>query len=93
MCSRLLNRRTIVINIRINQSAGFCSLTDLMNELKHDLNFVTDDINVVNISFHTIFQRVPGPGSYDKTFQSPQNGVLQKMGRQHGLFFSSAFQV
>lgn len=41
-------------------------------------------------SSHT---RVPGPGSYEKTFQNPQAGVLQKMGRQHGLFFSSAFQA
>lgn len=43
--------------------------------------------------FSSSHTRVPGPGSYEKTFQSPQSGVLQKMGRQHGLFFSSAFQV
>ncbi|WAR19949.1 STPG4-like protein, partial [Mya arenaria] len=43
--------------------------------------------------FSSSHTRVPGPGSYEKTFQTAQNGVLQKMGRQHGLFFSSAFQV
>lgn len=43
--------------------------------------------------FSSSHTRVPGPGSYERTFQAPQNGVLQKMGRQHGLFFSSAFQV
>ncbi|KAH3846765.1 protein STPG4-like [Dreissena polymorpha] len=43
--------------------------------------------------FSSSHTRVPGPGAYEKTFQATPNGVLQKMGRQHGLFFSSAFQV
>lgn len=43
--------------------------------------------------FSSSHTRVPGPGTYERTFQAPQSGVLQKMGRQHGLFFSSAFQI
>ena len=40
-------------------------------------------------SSHT---RVPGPGTYEKTYQYPQPDTVTTMGRQHGLFFSSAFQ-
>ncbi|XP_071162674.1 protein STPG4-like isoform X1 [Mytilus edulis] len=37
--------------------------------------------------------RVPGPGTYEKTYQYPQPDTVTTMGRQHGLFFSSAFQT
>ncbi|CAH1793150.1 unnamed protein product [Owenia fusiformis] len=43
--------------------------------------------------FSTSHTRVPGPGSYEKTFQSPMPATIARMGKQHGLFFSSAFQV
>ncbi|KAK3093562.1 hypothetical protein FSP39_017325, partial [Pinctada imbricata] len=43
--------------------------------------------------FSTSHTRVPGPGTYEKTYQSPQPETVAKMGRQHGLFFSSAFHV
>ena len=38
-------------------------------------------------------QKVPGPGTYEKTYQAPIPKTILKMGRQHGIFFSSAFQV
>lgn len=44
-------------------------------------------------SSHTTRLRVPGPGTYDSTSQYPYKGTVAKMGRQHGLFFSSAFQA
>ncbi|XP_021349571.1 uncharacterized protein C2orf61-like isoform X1 [Mizuhopecten yessoensis] len=49
-------------------------------------------------SSHTIspgsaVYRVPGPGSYAKTHQFPMNKNISNMGRQHGLFFTSAFQA
>ncbi|XP_013381507.1 protein STPG4 [Lingula anatina] len=43
--------------------------------------------------FKTSHTKVPGPGAYEKTFQSPMSSTITKMGRQHGLFFSSAFEV
>ena len=38
-------------------------------------------------------QKTPGPGAYEKTFQSPMPKTIMKMGRQYGLYFSSAFQT
>lgn len=43
--------------------------------------------------FNTSHTRVPGPGAYEKTFQFPIPETISKMGRQYGLFFSSAFQT
>ncbi|XP_022095655.1 uncharacterized protein C2orf61-like [Acanthaster planci] len=43
--------------------------------------------------FSTSHTKVPGPGSYDKTFQSPMPATISKMGRNHGLFFTSAFNL
>ncbi|KAL5009274.1 hypothetical protein ScPMuIL_014855 [Solemya velum] len=43
--------------------------------------------------FSTSHTKVPGPGMYEKTFQFPMSETMDKMGRQHGLFFSSAFQA
>ncbi|KAL3874130.1 hypothetical protein ACJMK2_037183 [Sinanodonta woodiana] len=43
--------------------------------------------------FSSSHTRVPGPGTYEQTFQSPMASTIAKMGRQHGLFFSSAFQA
>ena len=45
------------------------------------------DFNVI-----FLFQRVPGPGMYESTFQSPPTKTIRKMGRVHGLFFSCSFQ-
>ncbi|XP_064623735.1 protein STPG4-like isoform X2 [Lineus longissimus] len=41
--------------------------------------------------FSSAHTKVPGPGSYEKTYQSPMPGTIAKMGRQHGLFFACAF--
>ncbi|XP_054758362.2 protein STPG4-like [Lytechinus pictus] len=43
--------------------------------------------------FATSHTKVPGPGSYEKTYQSPMPATIAKMGRNHGLFFTSAFSV
>lgn len=44
--------------------------------------------------FSTSHTRVPGPGTYDKAYQSPSApNTITKMGRIHGIFFSSAFQA
>ncbi|XP_038074657.1 protein STPG4-like [Patiria miniata] len=43
--------------------------------------------------FATSHTKVPGPGSYDKTFQSPMPATISRMGRNHGLFFTSAFNL
>ncbi|EDO41264.1 predicted protein, partial [Nematostella vectensis] len=32
--------------------------------------------------------KTPGPGSYDKTFQTPMPDTIKKMGRNYGLFFT-----
>ena len=40
--------------------------------------------------FHTSHTKVPGPGSYDKTYK-PMTHTVTKMGRQYGLFFSPQF--
>ncbi|XP_031563978.1 protein STPG4-like [Actinia tenebrosa] len=32
--------------------------------------------------------KTPGPGTYDKTFQTPMPATIKKMGRSHGLFFT-----
>ncbi|XP_074640056.1 protein STPG4-like [Tubulanus polymorphus] len=37
--------------------------------------------------------KVPGPGTYEKTNHVPMPNTIAKMGRQHGLFFSSAFET
>ncbi|XP_041353544.1 protein STPG4-like isoform X2 [Gigantopelta aegis] len=36
--------------------------------------------------------KVPGPGTYEKTYQHPMKSTISKMGRQYGLFFNSSFQ-
>ncbi|XP_072031257.1 protein STPG4-like [Amphiura filiformis] len=41
--------------------------------------------------FVTSHTKVPGPGTYDKAYQSPMPATIAKMGRNHGLFFTSAF--
>ncbi|XP_033733899.1 LOW QUALITY PROTEIN: protein STPG4-like [Pecten maximus] len=43
--------------------------------------------------FSSSHTRVPGPGTYAKTHQYPMNNNISNMGRQHGLFFTSAFQA
>ncbi|XP_002733364.1 protein STPG4-like [Saccoglossus kowalevskii] len=43
--------------------------------------------------FRTSHTKVPGPGSYEKTYQTPMPSTIAKMGRVHGLFFTSAFHV
>ncbi|XP_072165957.1 protein STPG4-like [Diadema setosum] len=43
--------------------------------------------------FSTSHTKVPGPGTYEKTYQSPMPATISKMGRNHGLFFTSAFSV
>ncbi|KAK7103224.1 protein STPG4-like isoform X1 [Littorina saxatilis] len=43
--------------------------------------------------FSTSHTKVPGPGAYEKTFQFPIPKTVSKMGRQYGLFFTSAFQT
>ncbi|XP_071962687.1 protein STPG4-like [Antedon mediterranea] len=43
--------------------------------------------------FKTSHTKVPGPGTYEKTYQSPQPATIIKMGRNHGLFFTSAFNL
>lgn len=43
--------------------------------------------------FSTSQTKVPGPGSYAPTFQTPQASTLIKMGRMHGLFFRNAFEI
>ncbi|XP_070577116.1 protein STPG4-like [Ptychodera flava] len=43
--------------------------------------------------FSSSHTKVPGPGTYEKTFQSPMPSTIAKMGRAHGLFFTSAFQT
>ncbi|XP_071832640.1 protein STPG4-like [Apostichopus japonicus] len=43
--------------------------------------------------FSTSHTKVPGPGTYDSTYQSPMPATIAKMGRNHGLFFTSAFQA
>ena len=45
------------------------------------------------VFFFFSFQKVPGPGSYDATFQTVMPGTIMKMGKKHGIFFSSAFQT
>ncbi|XP_056022235.1 protein STPG4-like [Ostrea edulis] len=42
--------------------------------------------------FSSSHTRVPGPGMYEKTFQHPIPSTVSTMGRQHGLFFTSAYQ-
>lgn len=42
--------------------------------------------------FRVYMQKVPGPGTYEKIFQFPIPPTVAKMGRQYGLFFTSAFQ-
>ncbi|PVD26477.1 hypothetical protein C0Q70_14154 [Pomacea canaliculata] len=42
--------------------------------------------------FSTSYTKVPGPGTYEKIFQFPIPPTVAKMGRQYGLFFTSAFQ-
>ncbi|KAK3715075.1 hypothetical protein QZH41_012132 [Actinostola sp. cb2023] len=32
--------------------------------------------------------KTPGPGTYDKTFQTPMPNTVKKMGRSYGLFFT-----
>lgn len=36
--------------------------------------------------------KVPGPATYEPTFQNPQSKTLMKMGRMHGLFFRNTFE-
>ncbi|XP_077968370.1 protein STPG4-like isoform X2 [Styela clava] len=43
--------------------------------------------------FSTSQTKVPGPGSYASTYQTPQTSTLIKMGRMHGLFFRNAFEI
>ncbi|XP_064601295.1 protein STPG4-like [Liolophura sinensis] len=43
--------------------------------------------------FKSAHTKVPGPGTYERTFQAPMPSTITKMGRQHGLFFSSAFEA
>ncbi|XP_046582502.1 LOW QUALITY PROTEIN: protein STPG4-like [Haliotis rubra] len=43
--------------------------------------------------FSSSHTKIPGPGTYDKTFQHPMKPTISKMGRQYGLFFTSAFQA
>lgn len=50
-----------------------------------------DGFDVLN--FGKKDKRVPGPGAYEKTFQFPIPQTVSKMGRQYGLFFTSAFQT
>lgn len=48
--------------------------------------------NFINCCFLYSLQKVPGPGMYEKTFQHPIPSSVASMGRQHGLFFTSAYQ-
>ncbi|PAA60822.1 hypothetical protein BOX15_Mlig011075g2 [Macrostomum lignano] len=41
--------------------------------------------------FVSSYNKVPAPGSYDKSYQTPMSAGMMRMGRQHGLFFSTAF--
>uniref|UniRef100_K1RBD6 Uncharacterized protein C2orf61-like protein n=1 Tax=Magallana gigas TaxID=29159 RepID=K1RBD6_MAGGI len=43
--------------------------------------------------FSSSHTKVPGPGMYEKTFQHPIPSTVSNMGRQHGLFFTSAYQT
>ncbi|KAK0058534.1 protein STPG4-like isoform X2 [Biomphalaria pfeifferi] len=43
--------------------------------------------------FHSVHSRVPDPGLYAKTFQHPMPNTISQLGRQHGLFFTSEFQI
>lgn len=43
--------------------------------------------------FSTSHTKVPGPGTYEKTFQSNMPPTISRMSRVHGVFFSSAFQA
>jgi len=62
--------------------------------------YIPETMHVISSSFKsrtprfsTSHTKVPGPGSYDKTFQSPMPATISKMGRNHGLFFTSAFNL
>ena len=64
----------------------------------HNASFKEDryfhkSIKQAEFGFFCHLQKVPGPGSYEKTYQSPMPATIAKMGRNHGLFFTSAFSV
>lgn len=41
--------------------------------------------------FASSYNKVPAPGSYDKSYQTPMSAGMMRLGRQHGLFFTTAF--
>ncbi|CAL1535002.1 unnamed protein product [Lymnaea stagnalis] len=43
--------------------------------------------------FNLPHTKVPDPGTYAKTFQHPMPDTISNLGRQHGLFFTSEFQL
>lgn len=57
------------------------------------LHPVTSSFQSRTPRFSTSHTKVPGPGTYDKTYQSPMPATISKMGRNHGLFFTSAFNT
>ncbi|KAJ8044767.1 Protein STPG4 [Holothuria leucospilota] len=56
------------------------------------LHTVTSSFKSRTPRFSSSHTKVPGPGTYDSTYQSPMPATIAKMGRNHGLFFTSAFQ-
>ena len=87
--------------VRLNLVPGcWAHVTNVTRATRH---FVLHRSNVAWTWFrfsivHTLFllarlQRVPGPGSYEKTLQYPQQRTIVEMGRQHGIFFTNDYRL
>ncbi|KAL8612828.1 hypothetical protein ACOMHN_038083 [Nucella lapillus] len=59
----------------------------------HSAHPVSSSFKSKTPRFSTSHTKVPGPGTYEKTCQYPLPRTVSKMGRQYGLFFTSAFQA
>ena len=51
-------------------------------------NFALDTMEAAIVISFVYLQKTPGPGTYDKTYQTPMPDTIKKMGRSYGLFFT-----